>query len=498
MSAARLARDAAAGRRGRDRRRRVARGAPRAARRPARRRRRTPWSRCRAGAVVPSLTRAEHARRRRRWPRRVARVLGSSAAAPAGGAGVPDRSRKVSLLRLEQVPPRDADLDESSAGRCARARRSRSSRRSAQRESRRAAADGGREFVVALARARRHRGSTSRRARRPARTPGSSTSRRSMSSTACSPAAARRRATGCSCTWPATTSPWRVRGEHLIFFRHRSGRRGHARRPVHQTAMYYEDRLDGAGFARVLLAGRRGGCGRRPNACAATRGAPRHARRSASIRAPRPRWPIASAPSPELLDALAPLVGVLRRERGLPDAARPTSRPGRSTTSAPSRVTLAGLGLLVLALTAFNVVQVLSRLRRATRESRDRGRRAPKRMRRDCAPRPRRIRRDDQSRSARRRSQSAAHEANQLIDRRAFSWTDLFNRFEATLPGGRPHRVGARRQSISRARMLSRSPFARGASRTSTGSSRRSRRPARSRSPARGRKKRRRTARSGR
>lgn len=31
--------------------------------------------------------------------------------------------------------------------------------------------------------------------------------------------------------------------------------------------------------------------------------------------------------------------------------------------------------------------------------------------------------------------QAAAQEANQLIDRRAFSWTDLFNRFESTLPG---------------------------------------------------------------
>jgi hypothetical protein len=29
---------------------------------------------------------------------------------------------------------------------------------------------------------------------------------------------------------------------------------------------------------------------------------------------------------------------------------------------------------------------------------------------------------------------TAAHEANQLIDRRTFSWTELFNRFEATLP----------------------------------------------------------------
>src|SRR5687768_5996542 len=30
--------------------------------------------------------------------------------------------------------------------------------------------------------------------------------------------------------------------------------------------------------------------------------------------------------------------------------------------------------------------------------------------------------------------QAAAREANLLIDRRAFSWTDLFNRFEETLP----------------------------------------------------------------
>lgn len=30
--------------------------------------------------------------------------------------------------------------------------------------------------------------------------------------------------------------------------------------------------------------------------------------------------------------------------------------------------------------------------------------------------------------------QAAAREANQLIDRRAFSWTDLFDRFESTLP----------------------------------------------------------------
>ena len=30
----------------------------------------------------------------------------------------------------------------------------------------------------------------------------------------------------------------------------------------------------------------------------------------------------------------------------------------------------------------------------------------------------------------------AAREANQIIDQRAFSWTELFGRFEATLPSG--------------------------------------------------------------
>ena len=38
--------------------------------------------------------------------------------------------------------------------------------------------------------------------------------------------------------------------------------------------------------------------------------------------------------------------------------------------------------------------------------------------------------------------QAAAHEANQLIDRRAFSWTDLFNQFEADAAPRSPHRGG--------------------------------------------------------
>ena len=51
-----------------------------------------------------------------------------------------------------------------------------------------------------------------------------------------------------------------LRGPHLIFFRNRAAdTEGTLADLVHQTAMYYEDRLNGAGFARVLLAGAGGG-----------------------------------------------------------------------------------------------------------------------------------------------------------------------------------------------------------------------------------------------
>src|SRR5204862_68292 len=51
-----------------------------------------------------------------------------------------------------------------------------------------------------------------------------------------------------------------LRGPHLIFFRNRAAETdGTLADLVHQTAMYYEDRLNGAGFARVLLSGAAGG-----------------------------------------------------------------------------------------------------------------------------------------------------------------------------------------------------------------------------------------------
>ena len=108
-----------------------------------------------------------------------------------------------------------------------------------------------------------------------------------------------------------------LRGPHLIFFRNRAAdTEGTLADLVHQTAMYYEDRLQGAGFTRVIIAGTAG---------------PRHAddvdevRRSleerlgARVDTVDPRGAAALtdriAAAPALLETLAPLVGLLVRDR---------------------------------------------------------------------------------------------------------------------------------------------------------------------------------------
>ena len=105
-----------------------------------------------------------------------------------------------------------------------------------------------------------------------------------------------------------------VRGSHIIFFRNRAADAdGSLADLVHQSAMYYEDRLQGAGFARVILAG-------------AASGDADQARRSLEERLTTrvetidPRGAVALtdriAAAPALLDALAPLVGLLMRNGG--------------------------------------------------------------------------------------------------------------------------------------------------------------------------------------
>jgi hypothetical protein len=96
------------------------------------------------------------------------------------------------------------------------------------------------------------------------------------------------------------------------------------------------------------------------------------------------------------------------------------------------RVVLAMVSLLVLGLTGFNVIQVMRLTSRDAeiRSQADAAESDAARLRSEARVIRQTINRDQLA-----VVQAAAREANRLIDRRAFSWTDLFNRFEATLPG---------------------------------------------------------------
>jgi len=106
-----------------------------------------------------------------------------------------------------------------------------------------------------------------------------------------------------------------VRGEHLIFFRNREAEGdGTLADLVHQSAMYYEDRLKGGGFARVILAG---GGQQAPDLDQVRRSLEERLTTPVETVDPRPAAALTDriSASPALLDTLAPLVGLLLRER---------------------------------------------------------------------------------------------------------------------------------------------------------------------------------------
>jgi type IV pilus assembly protein PilM len=111
-----------------------------------------------------------------------------------------------------------------------------------------------------------------------------------------------------------------VRGSDLVFFRNRSQDSDDSLADlVHQTAMYYEDRLGGGGFARVVLAGAGLLTGQQGDGS-------QHAERirrtlqerlGTEVEAIDPRTTAGLTSritaGPELLDTLAPLVGLIAR-----------------------------------------------------------------------------------------------------------------------------------------------------------------------------------------
>ena len=105
-----------------------------------------------------------------------------------------------------------------------------------------------------------------------------------------------------------------MRDDALLFFRNRGEEEGTLADLIHQTAMYYEDRLNGAGFARVLIAG---GARLPGGAESVRRGLEDRLKVSVESVDPRNAAGLQDriGASPELLDVLAPLVGILMRER---------------------------------------------------------------------------------------------------------------------------------------------------------------------------------------
>lgn len=108
-----------------------------------------------------------------------------------------------------------------------------------------------------------------------------------------------------------------VRDGDIVSFRNRTGATEQDLvQLVHQTAMYHEDRLGGGGFARVVLAGAS------VLGAAETDRLRRMLEERVGVKVETADFRAAAAmrdriaAGPELLDALAPAVGVLLRERG--------------------------------------------------------------------------------------------------------------------------------------------------------------------------------------
>ncbi len=232
---------------------------------------------------------------------------------------VPDNAAKVSLLRFEKLPGRPRDLDDLIRWQMRKAAPFRIEEAQVTYVPGIELPDGGREFVVVLA-------------------------RRDIVEeyeTACSAAGAQAGIVDLATLnvinavlagsravpgdWllvhvtPEDATMAILRGSDLVFFRNRAADgEGSLADLVHQTAMYYEDRLSGSGFTRVVLAGAgSSGAGGGRDA--------EYLRRALeerlAIRVDGIDTREAAAvtdrisASPELLDALAPLVGLILRER---------------------------------------------------------------------------------------------------------------------------------------------------------------------------------------
>ncbi len=266
------------------------------------------------GAVVPALTALNMAD----VPlvaQVVGRVLAELGNKPSRVAlVVPDTVAKVSLLKLEKVPAKSADLHEIVRWQIRKAAPFPIEQAVLSLSPGAVAPDGGREMVVSLARA-----DVIQQYEQACLTAGAHAGLVDIASFSVINAIV----SGDG----APSGDWLLvhvtdtyltlavmRDQSLLFFRHRGEEaEGTLADLIHQTAMYYEDRLHGGGFGRVLIAG---GARLPGGAESVRRGLEERLRIGVESVDPRGAATLVDriGASPELLDVLAPLVGMLRRD----------------------------------------------------------------------------------------------------------------------------------------------------------------------------------------
>jgi Tfp pilus assembly PilM family ATPase len=269
------------------------------------------------GAVVPSLT-AHNVRDRAPLVAALGRVLDRVGRPRRIGLIVADPVAKVSLVRFEHVPPRAQELDQLIRWQVRKAAPFPIEEAQVSHVRGASAADG-QEFIVTLARRDVVQEYEELCAAAGAQAGIVDISTFNVINAALAGAVAP------PADWLLVNvasdyaSIAILRGVDLVFFRSRAAdTEGTLADLVHQTAMYYEDRLQGAGFTRVMLSG------------ASTAGSTQAAdvdevRRSLETRLgvgvetvdARAAATLTDriTASPSLLDALAPLVGLLLRGR---------------------------------------------------------------------------------------------------------------------------------------------------------------------------------------
>jgi Tfp pilus assembly PilM family ATPase len=268
------------------------------------------------GAIVPSLTH-HNIQDRAVVAGAVGRLLERVGRARRVGLVLPDPVARVSLIRFEQVPPRAHDLDQLIRWQVRKAAPFPIEEAQVSYVDAGAVA-GGREFIVTVARrdiVREYEDLLAAHGAHAGLVDISTLNVINAVLAGSVPPAGDWLLVNVAPDWASIAI---LRGPQLIFFRTRSADAdGTLTDLVHQTAMYYEDRLQGSGFDRVVLCGATAAAGPLAQGDDVRRNI--EERLSMAVEAIDVRTAAALTDritaAPALLDTLTPVVGLLVRGR---------------------------------------------------------------------------------------------------------------------------------------------------------------------------------------